>query len=69
MNVHDSEKLAGMLTEIGYEEANSQQEADLVLFNTCCVRENAEMRVYGNVGAFKAFKQANPNRIIEYAAA
>lgn len=64
MNVHDSEKLAGMLTEIGYEEANSQQEADLVLFNTCCVRENAEMRVYGNVGALKAFKQANPNRII-----
>jgi tRNA-2-methylthio-N6-dimethylallyladenosine synthase len=64
MNVHDSEKLAGMLYEIGYEETDNQQEADLVLFNTCCVRENAELRVYGNVGALKVCKQANPNMII-----
>jgi tRNA-2-methylthio-N6-dimethylallyladenosine synthase len=64
MNVHDSEKLAGMLYEIGYEETENQQEADLILFNTCCVRENAELRVYGNVGALKSCKQANPNMII-----
>ena len=49
MNVHDSEKLAGMLSEIGYTETGRQQDADLILFNTCCVRENAELRVYGNV--------------------
>lgn len=64
MNVHDSEKLSGILTEIGYEETDNQQNADLVLFNTCCVRENAELRVYGNVGALKPYKQANPNMII-----
>ncbi len=64
MNVHDSEKLAGMLSEIGYVETGNQSEADLVLFNTCCVRENAELRVYGNVGSLKACKQANPNMII-----
>lgn len=64
MNVHDSEKLAGMLSEIGYTETGRQQDADLILFNTCCVRENAELRVYGNVGALKSYKQANPNRII-----
>ena len=64
MNVHDSEQLAGMLSEIGYEETDDQQEADLILFNTCCVRENAELRVYGNVGALKSCKQANPDRII-----
>ncbi|HHY82810.1 MAG TPA: tRNA (N6-isopentenyl adenosine(37)-C2)-methylthiotransferase MiaB [Clostridiales bacterium] len=64
MNVHDSEKLAGMLHEIGYAETGQMQEADLILFNTCCVRENAELRVYGNVGALRAYKQANPNSII-----
>ncbi len=64
MNVHDSEMLAGMLTEIGYEETDQQQEADLILFNTCCVRNNAERRVYGNVGALKSYKQENPDRIV-----
>jgi tRNA-2-methylthio-N6-dimethylallyladenosine synthase len=64
MNVHDSEKLAGILNQIGYEETDEQREADLILFNTCCVRENAELRVYGNVGALKSYKQANPNSII-----
>jgi tRNA-2-methylthio-N6-dimethylallyladenosine synthase len=64
MNVHDSENLAGILAEIGYTETNEQQEADVILFNTCCVRENAELRVYGNIGSLKSFKQANPNRII-----
>ena len=64
MNVHDSEMLAGMLSEIGYEETDQEQEADLILFNTCCVRDNAERRVYGNVGALKSYKQENPDRII-----
>ncbi|NLX69366.1 MAG: tRNA (N6-isopentenyl adenosine(37)-C2)-methylthiotransferase MiaB [Clostridiales bacterium] len=64
MNVHDSEKLAGMLLEMGYEEAQTLEEADVILFNTCCVRQNAEQRVYGNVGALRSYKRANPNLII-----
>lgn len=64
MNVHDSEKLAGMLNAMGYAEAMEQNEADLILFNTCCVRENAEHRVYGNVGSLYTYKQQNPNLII-----
>ena len=64
MNVHDSENLAGILAEAGYTETGERQEADVVLINTCCVRENAELRVYGNIGSLKAFKQTNPNRII-----
>ena len=64
MNVHDSEKLAGMLNAMGYAETSEQIEADLILFNTCCVRENAELRVYGNVGSLYSYKQQNPNLII-----
>lgn len=64
MNVHDSEKLAGMLAAIGYTQAPTQEDADLILFNTCCVRENAEQRVYGNVGSLYARKQENPDLII-----
>ncbi|NLO81926.1 MAG: tRNA (N6-isopentenyl adenosine(37)-C2)-methylthiotransferase MiaB [Clostridiales bacterium] len=64
MNVHDSEKLAGMLQEMGYEEAQELEDADLILFNTCCVRQHAEERVYGNVGALRSYKQSNPNLII-----
>lgn len=64
MNVHDSEVLAGILEEIGYAPAASSQEADLILLNTCCVRENAENRLYGNIGNLKAFKEENPDCII-----
>jgi len=64
MNVHDSEKLSGMLNYMGYTWTDNQEEADLILFNTCCVREHAELRVYGNIGALKAMKQSNPNMII-----
>lgn len=64
MNVHDSEKLAGMLRQMGYIETDTRAEADLILFNTCCVREHAEIKVYGNVGALQALKQDHPNLII-----
>ena len=57
MNVHDSEKLSGMLTEMGYVPAEDKKQADVIIFNTCCVRENAELRVYGNVGALRILKQ------------
>ena len=47
MNGHDSEKLEGMLTEMGYEQTQTETEADFIIYNTCCIRENAELKVYG----------------------
>ncbi len=64
MNVHDSEVLAGILEKLGYAPAISTQDADLILLNTCCVRENAENRLYGNIGNLKAFKEKNQDCII-----
>jgi len=60
MNEHDSEKLHGMLSLMGYTEGAGRQEADLVIINTCCVRENAELRVYGNLGHLKSIKRKRP---------
>lgn len=64
MNVHESEKIAGQLRAIGYEECSSAEEADIIVFNTCCVRENAEQHAYGNIGMYKKLKKNNPNLII-----
>ncbi len=57
MNAHDSEKLLGMLCEMGYDETDKEEGADLIVYNTCCVRENAENKVYGNLGYLKHFKE------------
>lgn len=64
MNVHESEKLAGVLVKRGYTEAKTEQEADIIIFNTCAIREGAEDRAVGNVGALKKLKKENPNKII-----
>ena len=64
MNVHESEKIAGMLLEIGYDAASVAEEADLIVFNTCCIRDTAEKRAYGNIGALKPLKKANPDLLI-----
>lgn len=64
MNVRDSETIAGMLTEMGYEPANSREEADLILYNTCCVRENAENKALGNVIWLKELKKVKPELLI-----
>ena len=64
MNLHESEKAAGILRTLGYEECENEEDADLILFNTCCIRDNAERRAKGNIGAAKVFKRANPNLII-----
>ena len=64
MNVHDSEVLAGILESLGYKSAASVDEADLILLNTCCVRENAENRTYGHIGNLKSLKEQNPRRVI-----
>lgn len=60
MNVHESEKLAGILRERGYSEAAEQKTADFIVFNTCCIRETAEHRALGNIGAIKKLKVARP---------
>jgi tRNA-2-methylthio-N6-dimethylallyladenosine synthase len=64
MNEEDSEKLSGMLKRIGYERTENSEDASIIIFNTCCVRENAENKVFGNVGRLKKQKKDNPNLII-----
>ena len=64
MNARDSEKLVGVLEEIGYVEEPDEERADFVIFNTCTVRENANMRVYGRLGQLKKNKKNNPHMMI-----
>ena len=64
MNDHDSQVLAGMLEELGYAQANAPEEASIILLNTCCVRGNAENRLYGHLGNLKPLKEANPGLIL-----
>lgn len=63
-NVSDSEKIKGMLSLMGYEFTQNREDADIIIFNTCAVREHAEDRVFGNVGALKALKKKKPHLII-----
>jgi tRNA-2-methylthio-N6-dimethylallyladenosine synthase len=60
MNVHDSERIAGLLEEAGYVAAADAQTPDLIVFNTCAVRENADNRLYGNLGHLRPVKDAHP---------
>ena len=64
MNEHDSEKLSAMLAEMGYLETKKFENADLIIFNTCCVRENAELKVFGNLGHIKKIKERKPELIL-----
>lgn len=61
MNARDSEKLSGILTEIGYEMAESEEDADFVIYNTCTVRDNANQRVYGRLGFLNSMKRKKPH--------
>ncbi len=61
MNARDSEKLAGILAKTGFVETEKEQEADFVIFNTCTVRENANMRVYGHLGQLTPVKRKRPH--------
>src|SRR4051794_24784271 len=61
MNVHDSERLTGLLEEAGYVAAPNGEQADVVVFNTCAVRENADNKLYGNLGHLRPAKTANPD--------
>ena len=64
MNAHDSEKLEGMLAEMGLEKAESRETADFVIFNTCCVRDNAQRRALGNVVWLKELKKTRPELMV-----
>ena len=63
MNARDSEKLLGILTDIGYVETEDEH-ADFVIYNTCTVRENANNKVYGRLGYLSNFKKKNPHMMI-----
>lgn len=63
-NFSDSEKIKGILKELGFDFTDDPQKADFILFNTCAIREHAEDRVFGNVGALKSLKKKNKNLII-----
>ena len=64
MNVHESEKIAGILESLGYSPCEKREDADIIVFNTCAIREGAEDRVFGNVGNLKKLKKKNKNLII-----
>lgn len=61
MNARDSEKLLGILTRIGYEPTDSEEDADFIIYNTCTVRDNANQRVYGRLGFLNNLKKRKPN--------
>lgn len=64
MNVHESEKIAGILSGLGYKSCAVMEDADIVVFNTCCIRENAENHAYGNIGMLKKLKAKKRDMII-----
>lgn len=64
MNEHDSEKIAGILESCGYVPSESKAGANIIFFNTCCVRDHAEKKVFGNIGALKKAKDEDPSLII-----
>jgi tRNA-2-methylthio-N6-dimethylallyladenosine synthase len=64
MNEHDSERMAGMLDQLGYQRVDSRDDADVILFNTCSIRESADNRFIGHLGEAKRLKKENPDRIV-----
>ncbi|NMB01477.1 MAG: tRNA (N6-isopentenyl adenosine(37)-C2)-methylthiotransferase MiaB [Firmicutes bacterium] len=64
MNDHDSEVIKGILLSLGYQQTEEVEEADFILYNTCCVRENPERKVYGHITAFRRLKEVNPRLVI-----
>ena len=64
MNVHESEKIAGLLRRAGYTQESPVEEADIIVFNTCCIRENAENHAFGNIGALKKLKRRKKGLLI-----
>ena len=67
MNEHDSERIAGLLEADGLTLANTDEEADVIVLNTCCIRENADNKLYGALGNLKTLKEERPNMQIAVA--
>ncbi|MXZ96270.1 MAG: radical SAM protein [Acidimicrobiaceae bacterium] len=67
MNEHDSERIAGLLEDDGYQRASVLEEADVMVLNTCCIRENADNKLYGALGRLKAVKAKRPGALIAVA--
>ena len=63
-NENDSEKIRGVLYQMGYSMTDSLDNSDIVIYNTCAIRENAELKIFGNIGKLKALKADNPNMIV-----
>ncbi len=63
-NENDSEKIRGLLYQLGYSMTDSLDNSDIVIYNTCAIRENAELKIFGNIGKLKALKTANPDMIV-----
>src|SRR5690349_19515037 len=61
MNEHDSERIAGLLAADGMQHTDDIEQADVIVFNTCCVRENADNKLYGHLGRVKALKEQRPD--------
>lgn len=64
MNLHESEKISGILSSMGMNAVNEPENADVVVFNTCCIRDTAERRALGNIGKMKELKKKNKNLLI-----
>jgi tRNA-2-methylthio-N6-dimethylallyladenosine synthase len=64
MNEHDSERMKGMLESLGYQEVDTRADADLILFNTCSIRESADNRFIGNLGEAKRLKSEDPAKVV-----
>src|SRR5947207_5760446 len=64
MNEHDSERIKGMLESLGYAESDQRADADLILFNTCSIREAADSRFVAHLGEAKRLKRENPERVV-----
>ena len=63
-NENDSEKIRGMLYSLGYRMTDELEKSDIAVYNTCAIRENAELKIFGNIGKIKALKKQNPNMIV-----
>ena len=64
MNIHESEKIAGILEKLGYSETQEEKQADVIVFNTCCIRETAEAKINGHIGEIKKYKERNSDLIV-----
>lgn len=64
MNVHESEKISGSLSNLGYIPVQRREDADIIVFNTCCIRDTAEKKIYGNIGDLKNYKKLKKDLIV-----